>query len=92
MGEQMIVKDHIFPSIPHVEMFDQLGFKKTGNTTTANVDIMHKISMLLETSEYVCCLLIDFSKAFDSDDHVILINKLKLFNVSDNIIQWVISF
>ena len=37
-------------------------------------------------------LLIDFSKAFDSVDHIILINKLKSLNISDNVIQWVVSF
>ena len=47
---------------------------------------------MLETNKFVCCLLIDFSKAFDSVDHIILINKFKLLNISDNDIQWVISF
>ena len=41
---------------------------------------------------YVRCLLIDFSKAFDSFDHLIVINKLKALNIADNIIQWVVSF
>ena len=38
------------------------------------------------------CLLIDFSKAFDSVDHLIVINKLKALNIADNIIYWVASF
>ena len=33
-----------------------------------------------------------FSKAFSSIDHVIIINKLKLLNLPDNIIKWVVSF
>ena len=56
---------------------------------------------MLEENMYLRCLLIDVSKAFDSMDHVILINKLihvilinklKLLNLLDNIIKWVASF
>ena len=36
--------------------------------------------------------MIDFSKAFDSVNHLILINKLKLLNFPDNIIKRVVSF
>jgi len=31
---------------------------------------------MLEISNYVRCLMIDFSKAFDTVDHVLLLNKL----------------
>ena len=47
---------------------------------------------MLENNKYVRCLLIDFYKAFDSVDHVILINKLKLLNLPDNIIKWLVWF
>ena len=47
---------------------------------------------MLETNKYVRCLTIDFSKAFDSVDHLTLIQKLKVLNSADNIIQWVMSF
>ena len=47
---------------------------------------------MLEDSKYVRCLLIDFSKAFDSVDHLVLINKLIKFNIADNIIKWIVSF
>ena len=75
--ERLIVEDHIFSLIPTDKLFDQYGFKKTGSTAAAIIVIMHKIYMLLETNKFVRCLLIDFSKAFDSVDHIILINKLK---------------
>ena len=47
---------------------------------------------MLEDNRYVRCLLVDFSKAFDSVDHCKLINKLKGYNIADNVIQWVVSF
>ena len=92
MVERLIVKDRVVPSIQTEELFDQYDFKKTVCTTAAIIDITHKICILLETKEFVRCLLIDFSKAFDSVDHIILINKLKSFNISHNVIQWIVSF
>ena len=47
---------------------------------------------MLEDNIYVRCLLVDFSKAFDSIDHCILINKLKGYNIAGNVIQWIVSF
>ena len=69
MVERLIVKDHIFPSIPTEGLCDQYGFKRTASMTAAIIDITRKISMLLETNKFVRCRLIDFSKAFDSVDH-----------------------
>ena len=50
--------------------------------------------MSLESNKFVRCLLIDFSNAYDSVDHIILINKLKSLKISDNVILlgWVVSF
>ena len=47
---------------------------------------------MLETNKFVRFLMIEFSKAFDSVDHLSLIQKLKALNIADNIIQWVVSF
>ena len=80
-------------SLPLQETLERLpSYRKTGSTTAVIIDITHQISMLLETNIFVPCLLINFSKAFDSVDHIILINKLKSLKISDNVIQWVVSF
>ena len=92
MVEHLIVKDHIFSAITPAKLYNQFWFKPTGSTTAALVDIINTISIMLETNKYVRCLLIDFSKAFDSADHLIVINKLKALNIADNIIHWVVSF
>jgi hypothetical protein len=47
---------------------------------------------MLETNEYVRCLLIDFAKAFDTVDHVILLRKLNLLALPDCIKNWINNF
>jgi len=47
---------------------------------------------MLEDCEYVRCLLVDFSKAFDVVDHSVLLSKLSGLNVPHCILNWLISF
>ena len=43
--ERLIVKDHIFPVIPVEQLHDQFGFKPTGSTTAALVDLTNAVSI-----------------------------------------------
>ena len=72
MIERLIVKDHIFLAITLAKLYDQFGFKPTGSTTAALVDFTNIIAIMIETNKYVRCLRIDFSKVFDSVDHLIV--------------------
>ena len=47
---------------------------------------------MLETSNYVRYLNIDFSKAFDSVNHPKLVNKIKQYGLSHSIITCIVSF
>ena len=47
---------------------------------------------MLENSLYVRCLLLDFSKAFDTVDHLILLHKLRTYHLPPNILSWIVSF
>jgi hypothetical protein len=47
--------------------------------------------MLLDRNQFVRCVFVDFSKAFDTEDHAILIKKLCTANVPSFIIKWIIS-
>ena len=63
-----------------------------GSTTRALADLTYRIHTLLESIQYVRCVLIDFSKAFDTVDHVILARKLFCLETPVFIIQWIMSF
>jgi len=47
---------------------------------------------LLEENNYVRCLLIDFSKAFDKVNHIILVQKLTTLDLPVYVINWICSF
>ena len=53
---------------------------------------MHHVTRLLETNDYIRCLVVDFSKAFDTVRHPISIKKIKLLNVPLLILNWIICF
>ena len=63
-----------------------------GSTTCALADLTYRIHTLLESIQYVRCVLIDFSKAFDTVDYVILARKLFCLETPVFIIQWIMSF
>jgi len=65
LAEKLVVRNWLFPSIPTECIMDQFVFRRTGSTTAALVSLMHHVTRMLETNNYVHCLTIDFSKAFD---------------------------
>jgi len=64
------------PNILTESIKDHYAYKITGSTTAALVHFVHRVTKILEHNAYVRCLMIDFSKAFDSVDHVVLMSKL----------------
>ena len=69
-----------------------LSFKPTGSTTVALVYFTHQVTQMLEPNNYVRCLMTDFSKAFDTVDHVILLSKLAPLKLPGFVINWICSF
>ena len=53
---------------------------------------MHHVTRMLETNNYVRCLTIDFSKAFDVVNHEVLLQKVSSLDLPDNIHNWLVSF
>ena len=75
--ERLVVKDHLLPAISIDDLRDQYGFKPTGSSTAAIINITHAVTVMLESNKYLRCLLVDFSKAFDSVDHLVLVKKVQ---------------
>ena len=83
--ERFVVRDFISPFIPSQSLIDQYAYKATGSTTET-------VGRMLENSLYVRCLLLDFSKAFDRVDRLILLKKLDTYHLPGNILSRIISY
>ena len=74
------------PHIPPADLTDQFGFKRSGSTEAALIDLTNTISVMLENNKYVRCLMIDFSKAFDTVNDAILMEKLVEYGLDQYVI------
>jgi len=90
--ERLIVYKYLLPALPSDKLIDQFAYKPTGSTTAALIAITHHVTRLLESSSYVRCILIDYSKAFDSINHSVLFQKLLQLNLPPNVLLWIINF
>ena len=83
----------MLPVIPNENLRDQFAYKLSGSTTSALVSLTDTVGRLLEVNKYVSlrCIMIDFSKAFDTVNHEILLSKLQKFQIPANILKWIIS-
>ena len=59
----------------------QLGFQKGKSTHLALILLVDKITEALDRAECVICIFLDFSKAFDTVDHNILMMKLEKYGI-----------
>ena len=58
----------------------------------AIINITDTVGRMLESNRCVRCLLFDFSKAFDTVDHLLLLQKLCSYQLPGNILSWTASF
>jgi len=90
--ERLIVCKYPLPALPSDQILDQYAYKPSGSSTSASIAIIHHISCLLESSSYVRCIFIGYSKAFDIINNVILFQKLQQLTISPNVQLWIINF
>ena len=60
---------------------NQFGFRKGHSTSLALVDLFDKISSAIDRKEHSVGIFLDLSKAFDTVDHNILLDKLNYYGI-----------
>ena len=62
----------------------QYGFRKLHSTELATLEITDKITKELDQGKLPLAIYLDLSKAFDTIDHNILLDKLKYYGIKGN--------
>ncbi len=71
---------------------NQFGFRSQHSTELAILTITDKIQNAIENNNYSCDIFLDFSKAFDTVHHGILINKLGKYGIRGIAEDWFASY
>jgi len=90
--EHILVNKFVLPALPDNLLADQFAYRPTCSTTAALVALEHHTAHYQESLSYIRCLLIDYSKAFDTISHPILFHKLLNLNLKPNIASWICNF
>ena len=65
----------------------QYGFRVGHSTEYAAIDLIDKITAQMDNNMIPFSIFLDLSKAFDTSDHVILLDKLKHYGINGKYIQ-----
>merc|ERR1712240_825778 len=63
----------------------QFGFREGHSTTQALVEITDRLKKAIDAKELTCGIFIDLTKAFDTVDHTILLDKMHHYGIRGNI-------
>ena len=70
----------------------QFGFQKQCSTETAILQLSKEIYESFDKKQFTLGVFVDLSKAFDTVNHQILINKLKYFGITKIYLEWFRSY
>ena len=93
----------IFEKVMYVRLLDflnqhrilfeyQFGFRKNHSTQLALTVLMDKLIKSMDNGDHVIGVFLDFSKAFDTVDHLILLNKLHHYGIRGSALDWFRSY
>ena len=79
---QLIV--HVSSQLHHL----QFGFLRGKSTTSQLLHVINEINKALENREQIDSIYLDFAKAFDKVDHILLLKKLRNFGITGKLLNW----
>ena len=70
----------------------QYGFRENHSTQHAIIDIVNVIQNNMDQKRFTCGIFLDLKKAFDTVDHLILLQKLNHYGIRGIINDWFASY
>ena len=70
----------------------QSAYKNAHSTTTALLTVSDDIFKAIDESEVTLLTLLDYSKAFDTANHRLILAKLKHFGFHEDALSWILSY
>lgn len=89
---ESIVCDYMFFGLKSLIVDEQHGFFRGRSTVSNLVEFAKRATEVIESNAQLDVIYTDFSKAFDSINHFIVLQKLKSFGINDNLINWLESY
>ena len=71
---------------------NQFGFRNLHSTNHALITITEKITKAIDNGEITCGVFLDLQKAFDTDDHEVLLSKLEHYGIRGVPVKWFKTF
>ena len=86
---ERVILDQLCSFVETLNLYNtnQSGFRKGHSTNTLLLKLRDDIRTAMSRSEVTSSILIDYSKAFDTIDHCILLEKLQSMNFAKNTIK-----
>ena len=72
--------------------YPQHGFRKKHSTITAINQVLRHVYDAYDLGKSTSCSFIDYKKAFETLDHNILLQKLKIYGLTDRSLTWMSSY
>lgn len=89
---EMIVCNYLYFNVKSLLAHEQHGFIRQRSTTTNLLSLSNIIFNAFETNSQVDVIFTDFSKAFDSPQFEILLDKLHGFGMSPIFLKWIETY
>lgn len=91
---EKIISNRIYNFLNNSHFFaeNQFGFMKNRSTTDALLDFSNFIYNSINNNKKTLAIYLDISKAFDSVNHNLLIQKLQAAGIRENCSNWFISY